>query len=269
VSVSHVTVWMNNASDAFTSRIVGLGVQGSNLVKVDINDSKFTCGSGSAACQGVQLYGANGRFHNNFCDMKENTSQGDTSRCVVVDDDPHNYGSADAGNNEIDHLDCNAHNNRCVRVRNVQHTMIHDVIARSLSHTDGVNYNATAAFHIGDPDSGDNLDMDVSLYNITVQSLSTGVTLFARSESGVVFRDSKLTCTDPQGCHGGTGTLADVRQPVNGAESSLVTLERISGVSGIGFNRESATQTGAKIDYCMSGSVNTDRGGEAIPISCN
>lgn len=259
IVLNHLDGAMTNATDASTTRAPIVNITGNDLVAVEIKNSKFNCGPVTATCQGAQLYGAHGRVHNNYGNMQQNTSAGDSDRFMAFD------GNATVPS-EVDSNDVDANNNRFLRARNIVHLRAHDNWVWNANSPGGLN--ATATFHFGDPDTGDNLNMDIWVMNNNIELQGTAVGLMARDEIGVTVKDNNVTCSGS--CAGGAGTFAYLRDPSgNGAPTgvnTLVTLMHNRGVTGLGLTAAITVSTGAVLSYCDTGTPTGS--GTATPITC-
>lgn len=263
VTLDHLDISMTNVTDASTTRVCNLNCNGATngQVVVNLTNSKLTCGTGTAACQGIQYYAAQGKCHNNYGNMQQNVSAGDSSRFVAFDGGT--TGGIEAYNNDID-----ANNNRAIRARNVTGLTVHDNWIWNLNAPGGIN--TTAGFHFGDPDTNDNMAMGINIFNNKIELAATAVGVMARDETGVTFTDNLISCNGS--CAGGAGTFLYLRDPAgNGPPSgtnSAVTLRNNRGIAGIGFTNEITVQNGAALSYCNSGTAVTSGTGTATTITC-
>lgn len=170
-----------SATGISSTRIVNLQVQGTAHVTAafpEFWNNTTTCKSNAAACQGIVAYGVyNTKIHNNNVNNQlSSPSSTETPRGILCDQTD----GCEIYSNVI-----NAQDGRAVRMRgtspkhgpnSIHNNTIKNVVA-------GSNSNHVAAFHIGDPDSGTEVE-NATVKSNTIYFLS-GQLFMVRSATGV------------------------------------------------------------------------------------
>ena len=227
-----------SATGISSSRIVNLQVQAtahSNIAYAAFYNNATLCQSTAAACQGVVAYGLwNVKVYNNtFVNQMANANSTETPRAVICDQTD----GCEIYSNTFD-----AEDGRAVRMRGTNNkndvNSVHDNIVNNVKA--GSNGNEVAAFHIGDPDSGTEVE-NATIYNNTINA-TTGWVFMARSATAITIRDNALNTNT-------TVNLLDARS-VGAATGVLLDRTTITGGSAMSF-----CESGVSATVCKSGNV--------------
>ncbi len=227
-----------SATGLSSSRIVNLQVQGtahSNAAYPEFYNNTTTCKSTAAACQGIVAYGIyNTKIHNNTVNNQlSSPTSTETPRGVLCDQTD----GCEIFSNVFD-----AEDGRAVRMRGTspKHgpNSAHDNTVKNV--VAGSNQNHVAAFHIGDPDSG----TEVENATITKNTIyfTSGQIFMVRSATGVTLTGNTAVGT-------GTINMLDLRYDGSPSSASLTDTSLVGG-QGMSF---CASNTSGKV--CKSGNV--------------
>jgi hypothetical protein len=227
-----------SATGLSSSRIVNLQVQGApHLTSAypEFWNNTTTCKSTAAACQGIVAYGVyNTKIYNNHVNNQiSSPSSTETPRGILCDQTD----GCEIFSNVIDTQD-----GRAVRLRgtNAKHgaNSVHNNTMKNV--VAGSNPNHVAAFHIGDPDSG----TEVENAKITANTIyfTSGQLFMARSATGISITGNTVVGT-------GDINLLDLRY--DGYPSSA-SISNTSIVGGTGTNY---CESGTSGKVCKSGYV--------------
>ena len=227
-----------SATGLSSSRIVNLQVQGtahSNAAYPEFYNNTTTCKSTAAACQGIVAYGVyNTKIHNNTVNNQLSSPKStETPRGALCDQTD----GCEIFSNVFD-----AQDGRAVRMRgtspkhgpnSVHNNTIKNVLA-------GSNQNHVAAFHIGDPDSG----TEVENATITANTIyfTSGQLFMVRSATGVSITGNTVAGN-------GTINMLDLRYAGYPSGASLTNTQIVGG-QGTSF-----CESGTSGKVCKSGNV--------------
>jgi hypothetical protein len=227
-----------SATGISSSRIVNLQVQGtahSNAAYVEFYNNATLCQSTAAACQGIVAYGLwNTKVHNNtLVNQLSDPNSTETPRAVICDQTD----GCEIYANTID-----AQDGRAVRLRGTNNkndvNSVHDNTINNV--VAGTNGNHVAAFHIGDPDSGSEVE-NATIYNNTINAVD-GWVFMARSATAITIRDNTLN---------GSGSLSLLDARSLGAPTQVYIM-RTTVPSG---TADSFCESGVSATVCKSGAA--------------
>ncbi len=227
-----------SATGISSSRIVNLQVQGtahSNIGYAAFYNNATLCQSTAAACQGVVAYGLwDVKVYNNtFVNQMANAASTETPRAVICDQTD----ACEIYSNVFD-----AEDGRAVRMRGTNNkndvNSVHDNTVNNV--VAGSNQNEVAAFHIGDPDSGTEVE-NATIYNNTINA-TTGWVFMARSATGITIRDNTVN----------TNTTVNLLDGRSVGASTQVDLFRTTLSGG---TAQSFCESGVNVTVCKSGNV--------------
>jgi hypothetical protein len=227
-----------SATGISSSRIVNLQVQGQPHLTtgyVEFYNNSTLCQSTAAACQGIVSYGMwNTKVHNNiFVNQLASPNSTETPRAIICDQTD----GCEIYSNTFD-----AEDGRAVRLRgtNAKNDVnaVHDNTINNVVL--GNNPNQVAAFHIGDPDSGTEVE-NATIYNNTINA-TTGWVFMAPSATGITIRDNTVN----------TNTTVNLLDARSLGVSTQVNLYRTTMQGGAA---QSFCESGVTSTVCRSGSV--------------
>jgi hypothetical protein len=226
-----------SATGLSSTRIVNLQVQGvphTSAGYAEFYNNSTVCKSTAAACQGIVAYGLfDVKVHGNtLTNQLADPASTETPRAVICDQTD----GCEIYSNTID-----AQDGRAVRLRGTNAAndvnSVHDNVIKNV--VAGVNPNEVAAIHLGDPDSGTEVE-NATVYSNTF-GVSTGWLFMARSATGITIRDNTVNGT-------GAISLLDARY----ASSTGVSLLRTQVSGG---TATSSCEPGTTVTVCQSGNV--------------
>ncbi len=214
IKIHHLTSLAGTGTGS--NRIVNLQIQGNNAYP-EFNNNITTCYTNSAACQGIVAFGTyDAKIHNNkLVNQQSNPLNSDTHRAVICDQTL----GCEIYSNYIDVQD-----GRCFRFRGSHNT--HDVNSSHDNYCDNVisgsNGNYIAAIHLGDPDTGSEVENVTINHNIL--NLTQGTLIMARDATSITLQDNTVntvgTCANCLIANFRFGTVATgaslLRTTING-----------------------------------------------------
>jgi hypothetical protein len=238
-------------------RIANIWVQGtahSNIGYAEFYNNATLCQSTAAACQGIVAYGLyNTKIHNNTLVNQMNQSNGDPARGALCDQTD----ACEIYSNTFD-----AQDGRAVRLRGTNNkngpNSVHDNIVKNINQPGGFSSNI-ATFHLGDPDSGTEVE-NATVRNNTITNYIKGWVFMARGTSNITIQDNSVSAAS------GTSSIdmLDARSDGGIGPATNINLFRTT-VSG--SNATSNCQSGTSANVCKSGVV-TGAGNCKITTGC-
>lgn len=242
-----------SATGITSTRIVNLQVQASTTISLPTTpvnkayavfyNNETTCLTNTAACQGIVAYGLWDAkiYSNHLINQLNNASSSETPRAMIFDQ----TGGSEAYNNLIV-----AQDGRAVRLRGSKPlndvNAVHDNVVDTI--VAGSNSNHVAAVHLGDPDSGSEVE-GADIYN-NVFNFTSGLIAMSRSATGINFHDNTVNCVSCGGAF--TPDLYYLRSIGGGVASSANILRNtLPGLPG----PQSLCDSGTTSLVCQSGTA--------------
>lgn len=232
-----------SATGMTNDRITNLQVQAtahSNVAYAAFYNNATLCQATAAACQGIVSYGLyNTKVYNNTLVNQFNKSNGDTPRGVLCDQTD----ACEVYNNTFD-----AQNGRAVRLRGTNNkngpNSVHNNTINNVDQPLGTN---EAAIHLGDPDSGTEVE-NATVNNNTINVIAPGWVFMARGTSAITIEDN--TVNAPSGIS--SVELLDARSDGGVGPATNINLWRttVNGAAGT-----SNCQPGTSANICKSGTA--------------
>jgi hypothetical protein len=235
-----------SATGLSNPRIANIWVQSQPHYSVgyaEFYNNATLCQSTAAACQGVVAYGLyNTKIHNNTFVNQMNQSNGDPARGALCDQTD----ACEIYSNTFD-----AQDGRAVRLRGTNNkngpNSVHDNVVKNINQEGGY-YSNIATFHLGEPDSGTEVE-NATVRNNTITNYIKGWVFMARGTSNITIQDNSVSAAS------GTSSidLLDARSDGGATGPGPATNINLFRTTGSGASGTSNCQSGSTANVCKSG----------------